>query len=236
MKRIFILSVLLLIGINTDAQVLISILLGDKLNSGKVEFGLDGGLNLSDVQGLDGASYTGRFNLGFYFDLKLKNPSWMIHTGVIVKSTMGSKDLPVYNLNDVDLDAVFAGGKVNRKLSYFNVPILMKYLFKNNFSIEAGPMLGLMNKSVDIFTQKVKDKDDLTYKIKIRDHYHPLDAGFMVGVGYRLMGGNGMNLAVRYYLGLVDITVDDSGTNQYNRSLYFAVGIPIGKGKKESKE
>ena len=36
-------------------QVLISILLGDKLNSGKIEFGLEGGANWSTIKNLDGA-------------------------------------------------------------------------------------------------------------------------------------------------------------------------------------
>jgi hypothetical protein len=52
----------------------------------------------------------------------------------------------------------------------------------------------------------------------------------MIGAGYRLLGGDGINLGVRYYHGLVDTYIDDSTPNQYNRSLYFAVGIPIGAG------
>jgi hypothetical protein len=82
--------------------------------------------------------------------------------------------------------------------------------------------------------RQLKKKDDLLYKLKIKDRYHPLDAGLMAGVGYRLLGG--MNLTVCYYYGLVDITVDDSTPNQYNRCLYFMVGIPIGAGKKPVKE
>jgi hypothetical protein len=232
MKNFLIISTLLFISITANSQILISILLGDKLNSDKLEFGLDGGLNIANINGIDQTNAVRRFNVGFYFDLKLKNPAWMVHTGVIVKSTLGAKDLPVYNLNDANLNTAFAGGNVDRRLSYFNVPILIKHQFKKSFFVEAGPMLGLMNKSVDVFTQKVIDADDLSYTLKIRDNYHPLDAGLMVGLGYRLLGGNGMNLGVRYYYGLVDITLDDSTPNQYNRSLYFSVGIPIGKAKK----
>jgi len=40
-----------------------------------------------------------------------------------------------------------------------------------------------------------------------------------------------MNLGVRYYRGLVDITIDDTTPDQYNSSLYLSVGIPIGAGK-----
>jgi len=90
-----------------------------------------------------------------------------------------------------------------------------------------------MNRStIDRFVATLETKDDLTYVHEIKDLYHPLDAGIIAGIGYRLMGGNGMNIGARYYLGLVDITIDDSSPNQYNRVFYVAVGIPIGVGKK----
>lgn len=218
-----------------QGQVLISLLLGDKLNSGKIEFGLDGGVNYPDIRGLNHGHLKGTLNLGFYFDIKLKNPQWMIHTGVLVKSSMGTSDLPVYLLNNADLDSAFEGGEVKRKINYFNVPIMMKYKFKNNFSVEGGIVPSLRAKAYDIFTNEIND-GDLEYKVDIRDQFHRLDFGLMGGLGYRLMGGNGMNLTVRYYYGLVDITPDDSTPKQYNTSLYLAVGIPIGAGKAKKRE
>ncbi|MDH4091210.1 MAG: PorT family protein [Cyclobacteriaceae bacterium] len=228
MKRTLIILCLLAWSSVGYSQILISLLLGDKLNSDKLEFGLDGGISFVDLRGISEAKANGTFNLGFYFDLNLKNPAWMVHTGVIVKSTMGAKHLDVYPLNNPDLDAAFSGGTIERRLSYFDVPILIKHRFKNKFTIEAGPMVGLLTKSFDVFTQKVKDKDDLTYKLNVKDAYHPLDAGLMIGLGYRLMGGRGMNLGIRYYYGLVDIMIDDTAPNVYNRALYLAFGIPIG--------
>jgi len=219
-------------ALRCNGQILISILLGDKINSGKLEFGLDGGLSVSSLHGLDPSKTKSSLNLGFYFDFKLKN-SWYFNTGVMVKSTMGATKVNVYSLNNPELDNSFKDGSVTRRLGYFNVPFMMKYKFKNQFFVEAGPMISLMNKSTDEFIATVADKDDLTYKVKIRDWYHPLDAGVIGGVGYRLQGGNGMNIAVRYYYGFVDITVDDLSPGQYNRSLYFAVGIPIGVSKKK---
>lgn len=222
---------MLLFCFAANSQVLISILLGDKLNSGKVEFGLDGGLNWSTIHGLPGANNLTGFNLGFYFDIKLKNPAWMVNTGVIVKSPLGADDLPVYSLNDPHLDSVFSGGSVTRKLRYFNVPITMKYKFKNNLYVKGGVQLGLRSKCFDEFTNTIKDDEDLKYKLKIKDQFHPLDAGLAFGLGYRLMGGNGMNIGLQCYLGLIDVVVDDASPKQYNRSLYLTVGIPIGKGK-----
>lgn len=232
-RTLLLAAALLLPAAAAEAQVLISLLLGDRLNSGKVEFGLDGGMNLTSMQGVEHAEGTWSWNLGFYFDIKLRDP-WMIHTGVIVKSTLGAGGLPVYSLGDPVLDAAFSGGVVTTKLQYFNVPVLAKYHLNNHWFVVAGPMLGLLHKATDEFANSVHDPADLTYELKTKAGYHPLDAGLMLGAGYRLLGGHGMNLGIGYYLGLVDVVIDDSKPNRYNRSLYFTAGIPIGAEKAKS--
>jgi hypothetical protein len=229
-KYLLIIGLLLFVNV-VRSQILISLLLGDKLNNGKIEFGLDGGWNLSNIKNLDAANNLNNFNLGFYFDFKLKNPAWMINTGVIVKSTMGADDLPVYSLGNAGLDSSFRGGKVTRKVKYFNVPIMMKYNFKNHFYVKAGAQLGLRYKAFDEFKNSINDKEDLKYKLKTKDDFHPLDAGLALGIGYRLLRGNGMNIGLQYYYGFVDVVIDDSSPSQFNRSLYVTVGIPIGKKK-----
>lgn len=238
MRILVILFILSVSAIRSNGQVLISLLLGDKLNTGAIEFGLDGGLSVSSLNGLDNSERLEGFHLGFYFDIRLsKTPSpWLFHTGVIVKSRMGAEDLPVYSLNDPDLDNAFVGGNVKRKLGYFNVPFMMKYKLKHNFFVEAGPMFGLRSKSTkDEFFGAGKN-ENLEFTVNTKDRYHILDAGFVAGAGYRLLGGNGMNLGIRYYWGFVDVTIDDSTPNQYNRCLYLAVGIPVGAGKAKEKE
>ena len=93
-----------------------------------------------------------------------------------------------------------------------------------------------MHGAHDTFVKSVQDKDDLNYKREVKNNYHPLDVGFMIGVGYRLLGGNGVNLGIRFYHGLVDILIDDSSLNQYNLSLYVTVGIPIGAHPQDEEE
>src|SRR5687768_1342129 len=112
MRILFILLIVALSYTRSEGQVLISLLLGDKLNTGKIEFGLDGGLSLSNLHGVSPSSTKPGFNLGFYFDFRLKNPAWALHTGVMVKSTLGAEDILVYSLNDQDLDNAFSGGSV----------------------------------------------------------------------------------------------------------------------------
>lgn len=234
MKKIFLVVALLFCIQSSRSQVLISLLFGDKLNSPKIEFGLEGGVNFSSISNLEGADSRANFNLGFYFDYKLKNPSWLVSTGVIVKSTMGANGLALYPLNDANLNAAFVGGHIDRKIKYFNVPIAIKYKINQNIYVKGGVQLGLLSKANDVFKNDY-DGEDLTYKNNIRDQLHVIDAGLALGTGYRLLKGNGMNLGVNYYYGLVSINKGDASPKQYNRSFYITAGIPIGKGKAAKK-
>lgn len=235
MKKQLIILSLLFCGCSAHSQVIISLLLGDKLNSDKIEFGLDGGINFSDLKGIPEAKYKSNFNLGFYFDFKMKNPAWMINTGVIVKSTMGAKNVPVYVLNNPQLDQIFENGHITRNLEYFDVPFLIKHQFKNRIFIKTGPQFGLLYNAKDIFHNKIDDQD-LEYTNKVKSKFHPLDAGFVIGTGYRLKSGNGMNLGIHYYQGFVDVLIDDKGASQINKSIYVNLGIPIGVGKQKNKQ
>jgi hypothetical protein len=231
MKSYLLFLIVLLANVpTTRAQVLISLLFGDKLNTGNIEFGLDGGANFSDIRGLEESSFQSNFNIGFYFDIKTKNPNWLFKTGVLVKSSLGAAGLPPYALNNPDLDNAFTDGQVWRKINYFNVPIAMKYKLSDHFFLEGGIMPALRAKAYDYFTANVQGSD-LEYRVDIRDQVHRLDFGLLGGFGYRLFKGYGMNLTARYYYGLVDIMIDDNTPNQYNTSYYLSLGIPIGVGK-----
>ena len=213
----------------SNAQVLISLIFGDELNSGNIEFGLDGGLNWTNINGVDQAENLMGWNLGFYFDIKLSE-AWMLNTGVVVKGNLGAQNLPVYQLDNPELDNIFSdGGSVTRKLNYFSVPVMIKYRFENNIYVKAGFQLGLMYNGYDTFIKSVNEEDDLQHEVNIKDQYHPLDAGLAFGLGYRLLGGDGMNIGFNYYYGLIDVRIDDSSASELNQAIYVNVGIPIGK-------
>jgi hypothetical protein len=236
MKKTLLFIGLLFIGYTTHAQVLISLLFGDKLNSPNIEFGLDGGVNFGNIANLDPGKSLAMFNLGFYFDIRLKN-QWMLHTGVIVKSTMGADKLAVYSLGNESMDTVFASGHITRKINQFAVPIMIKYRFATYFHVEAGPMLSLRSKGYDYFKNKVKEEDDVTYKLDIGDNYKRIDAGIMVGAGFKLSKlPKTTQFGIRYYYSFVDPVKDNPGKAQYFSSLYLYCAIPIGAHPKEVKE
>jgi hypothetical protein len=221
------------ISLNLHSQVVISLLFGDELNSDKVRFGLDGGINFSNLTGIDGTKFLENFNLGLYFDIQLKeNSKWYVHTGVLLKSEMGARSVPLYSLDDPGLDSVFHGGNIERQLKYINFPVLARYKFTSHFFIEIGPMLGILTKATDEFYNSVKKDEDLSFKNKVTGRYKWFDAGIEAGLGYHLIKGTGVNFGIRYYQGFMDILKDNSGDPVWNQSIYLFVSIPIGAGEK----
>jgi hypothetical protein len=238
MKRILIPTALMILmvamSITARSQVLISLLLGDKLNTGKIEFGLDGGVNWLTMSNTPKARTLFDWNLGFYFDFRMKNPHLFIHTGVLVKSKMGTKGLDPYPLGNNSLDTVFAGGTVERKINYFNVPVMLRYRFDNFIHFEGGVQLGLRYTGYDVFYNEINDKEDLRFMNDVADNYTRIDAGALAGVGYRFHKGEGMILSVRYYYGFVDADRVLDGNQNYS-AIYITGAIPIGKAKAEKK-
>lgn len=232
MKKTIFISFLFFTTLSANSQVLISLLLGDKLNSDGLEFGLEGGYNFSTITGFESNKYTSTFNLGFYFDIRLKN-QWSLYTGTLVKSRAGINLLTPTDLASLNTSTYPAEGEYKQVVNAFLVPVLLKYKLKNHFYLEAGPQFGLMYKAWVEYNSTV---DNIEGRIRETntDQLNRIDAGFMGGFGYQLMKGKGMTIGVKYYTGFVDVYKDMSGTK--NSSFYIKMNIPIGANKKKKEK
>jgi len=209
-------------------QIVISLLFGDALNTPEIEFGLIGGINRSNFLDVETAEGLNNFNLGFYFHFNLKKSSF-ISTGVLVKSNTGATGMPVYPTGDDDFDDVFQDGVRTTKISYFYVPIMFHQRFNNRWYLEGGFQAGLRTKAYDYF-DKDYNEGELDWKLNVRDQYAHLDAGFIVGVGYKFKKElKSMSAGINYYYGLVDIhkSEDILAKNSYINAF---IKIPIGLG------
>ncbi len=236
MKK-YLLIILVLFGTIqiAQSQVLITLLLGDKLNSPNVEFGLEGGINWAQISGMETTDYVYKWNLGFYFDIRIKN-QWWLYTGVLVKSDMGVNRLSSGDLSYLDAriytdsqtgDTI--AGDYSQRMKYFLVPVMIKYKFKNRIYAAAGPQFGLMHKSWVEFDASIDDID-VKNKEYNKDLINKIDAGFMLSTGYTFMKSPGVSLGVKYYQGFVNVYKGKSGT--HNRSFFITATIPIGAGEK----
>lgn len=238
MKKYFLIIILLVAGTVAQSQVLISLLLGDKLNSDALEFGLEGGINWTNISGMETKNFARKWNLGFYFDIRMKN-QWFLYTGVLVKSNFGVDKLTDNDLislnatNYNNLDTIPLEGDYSQKISSFMVPVLIKYKFKNNMYVELGPQFSLMYKSWVEFKSDIEGRDVFVKEFN-KEKINKLDAGIMVGLGYTLFKGTGWTLGAKYYYGFVDVYKDISGTK--NSSFFLKINIPIGAGEEAQKK
>lgn len=230
MKKYITLIFILFISYGVQSQVLIALLLGDKLNTGKIEFGLDGGLNYASISGMDANKKLSEFNLGFYFDIKMKE-NWYLNTGVLVKSNLGVDRLSHDDLEFLDAtiyldqnDEILEGD-YSQKSKYFLIPVLAKYKFKNHVFAEGGLQIGVRYKSWIQFDSNI-DGNSARIKEDNKDLTNWFDMGVTAGAGYRLLNGYGWTLGVRYYYGFFDVYKDFSGTK--NSSLFLRLNIPFG--------
>ncbi len=228
-KKITIILLLLLTYQAGKSQVLISLLLGDKLNSDKIEFGLDMGVNYAKMSGLESGTPLSVFNIGFYFDFKLKEQLYLT-TGVLVKSNVGLSNLRENDVFKLSPEITFLdSGTYEQKISYFHVPIMLKYRFKNHFYIHAGPQVALRTKAYLTYNHSY-EQQELDIKTNNSDVFNRLEVAAIGGFGYKLRKGTGMNIGVKYFYGLTNAIKDNAFTSK-NSSFYLYVGIPIGKEK-----
>lgn len=230
MKRIF-LIIFLLVSSLSQSQVLLSLIFGDKLNSDGLEFGLDGGVNYSDIAQMETSSTINPFNIGFYFDIRLKE-QWSLYTGVLVKAEMGVNKLTASDLEFLNARLYEDPGIYSQRIRYFIVPALIKYSFKNHIYLEAGPQLALMSKAWIEFRSD-NDGVEAIVKQTNTDQINRIDAGAAIGAGYRLKG-KGWSFGLRFYHGLTNVYKNRSGTT--NRALFLKVSVPVGAGKAKERE
>ena len=226
--------IFIFIGFSTTskAQILISLLLGDALNTEKIEFGINTGLNRSYILNIEESSGLNNFNIGFYFHINMFESSYL-STGVLVKTNVGARGMSTYPIGDPDFDDVYAEGELTKEINYFYVPILWHQRINNRFFLEGGLQIGLRSKAYDYFDLEDTYGGDLEYKRDVGDEYTRFDGGLVGGVGYKVRKQTKSTaVGINYYYGLLDVSkVPDMKIK--NSSIYLYVRIPIGTKPKE---
>jgi len=229
MKKVFLLVTLLCCYRLTTAQVLVALVFGDKLNSGKLEFGLMGGPVISDISNGGGSKSRLGLNLGMYFDIRFNNNQFAIHPEIIVKSALGAKGYTPYPTGDKYVDSLFQYGSLERKFKCISIPIMFRMRVAKLLYLDIGPQLDWMVQAKDHF--KIKENgSDAHYFYNINPQITMLDIGMGIGLAYRLKQLGGLSFGARYYKGFTDIEKVTAGS-QKNSAFMLNVYLPIGAAK-----
>jgi hypothetical protein len=145
---------------------------------------------------------------------------------------LGAKNYPVYSTENSSLDTFQDEYEITRELSYFSLPVMLRYKLTKLVYVGAGPQFSLMAKAEDTFYASVDD-NSLTYKRVITDEMNRIDVGVAGGVFVRFHETKGVTLSLRYYQGFIG-TEKNNDTKVLNQNFQITVGIPVGAVDKDT--
>jgi hypothetical protein len=218
-----------------NAQVLIGMLFGGKLASENFNIGFEIGANLPTVDGLEGASRTTGVLLGLFASWRFSE-QLHLYTGLLPLSNKGADDADPIPLNDAQLDTLIAGGRMDRKLDYLDIPVILQFAQSRNaggFRVGVGPQVNILLSAHDRYESTSALGTPVVTENDIEDSLERFDVGVAFDAEYRIKG-IGLAIGVRYYHGLTKLSSD--GPSMYNRVLSGSGRIALGSSRPKPPE
>lgn len=194
MKKVFLVAAVAVLGMSqTDAQV---------------KFGVKAGPQLTTIVGddFDEADSKIGFNVGGYANIRFSEQ--FAFQPEVLYSMQGAKE-------------EIAGTDISYNLSYINVPLMVKWYAYDGLNFEFGPQVGFNVAAKAKVEGSAFDIADGTYdfdELPGGAEVETIDFGVNIGAGYEFT--NGLNLGLRYGLGLTDIVKDSDAKNSV-----FSLGV-----------
>lgn len=216
------------ITIETKAQPLIMLLVGDKISSEEFVGGITGGLNLTNVSGLDGATSKLSWSFGASLHWRLTD-QWHFAPEIYFKTPGGTNGLSGLWKSQPSVDTLISDRKEWLSTSYVAIPFLMKYRV-GMFYIMAGPQVGYLVAATDNASGSTAEGAAVVIEKSAFGRVNHWDVGAVIGAEILLVpefGINSLRLGIRYYQGLLDVVTNDN-TTSYNSGVSVSIGVPIG--------
>ena len=141
------------------------------------------------------------------------------------------KDVPVITTGNPDLDDLLVEVEsADRKLSYIDIPILLKVKFSERFSIAAGPQISFLTGATDTYKSIPIEDVRLTTEIDIKNSVNKVDVGATLDLMYILVhpkGGKGINLFLRYTKGFMDLSKSSESAKDTSSLIQFGSTFPF---------
>jgi len=227
MKGVFLGLVLMaVIPQAAQSQVLIGILLGDKVTTENFHLGVDVGLGLSNISGISGTNLKSGFHFGLLAEWRFAK-GFYFQPGLLPFYQVGAKDLPFKDFGLPPVDVVVTDKSAVRQLNYYAIPIIVKYgLLQEKLHLGLGPQVNILSSAKDVFDGTISN--DISVTEDIKDQLNSTDTGIAFHAEYKLRGRYGVSVTARFYLGMSDLIKDNRGEAAKNRVFSLMATIPIG--------
>lgn len=212
-----------------DAQVLIGMLLGDKVASEKFHVGFDFGGNLSSLYGLPGARPGFGANIGLFGEYRFAERAFL-HVELVATAAMGERHIPADQFDPpVDVPPDLTDVLVERNLNYVALPVLVKGGFFDNRLLLALGLQGMvLTGARDEYTGTANDDVEVVHK-RGKD-LSRFDAGAVGMVEVKLWPRDpyALSAVARYYQGFVNVE-HQTGRVVWNGTVTVSLMLPLGR-------
>ena len=164
-------------------------------NAQEVKFGVKAGLNVANLGGdVKDASTKVGFQVGGLAEIKVSD-KFAIQPELLFNSVGAKRN------------------NISMALNYISVPVMAKYFVAEQFSLEAGPQVGILASA----TASANGQS-----VSIKDEFNTLDFGMNAGVGYDIT--ENIVASARYSFGVANIIKDSPEFKGTNNVFSVALG------------
>jgi hypothetical protein len=233
MKKLF-LSLLLITTFSTGVvkgqAALLVLIFGEKAATENFYFSLKAGINYSMITNVEDGKNRIGFNFGLVNNIKLSEKFTLLPE-FIALSPRGVRDFPTLTTGIPELDDLLADTEyTDRKLSYLDIPVLVKYHINDRWSVSAGPQISFLVNATDVYRSSPIEGITLKSELDIKDALNNIDLAAVIDLTFvvsKPVNGKGFNLFARYGLGFIDILKENDGDPFYNSTFQFGATFPF---------
>ena len=187
----------------------------------QIKIGVKGGLTISsEISEYENSARAG-FHLGGFANFGISD-NVGIQTELIFTTAGGVATVPS-GVQGINL-------KLTDKMSYLQIPVLLKYHANSGFTLEAGPYFGFLlsaKSSSEYEPPQGANPDDVDFK----ENANSVEFGLAGGLGYELASGLSFNGRLMYGIsGILNsdfVDQNDIDSNFNNFIIQISVGFPL---------
>ncbi|MCK4879979.1 MAG: PorT family protein [Bacteroidales bacterium] len=231
-KFLYIVFMLLTIssGVAKGQAALLVLIFGEKVASEHFYFSLKVGASYSMITNVEEGKNRPAANFGLINNIKLTDRLFLTPE-FLPLATRGVKDVPILTTGDPNLDELLVNpSSTDRKLSYIDIPVLLRYQLSERLWISAGPQISFLTGAKDIYNSEPINGAVLTTEIEIKENLASIDLGGVIDISCMLakpIAGKGVILYLRYNLGFIDMVKDNTGDPRRNSAIQFGAAFPF---------
>ncbi len=217
-------------GVLKGQAALLVLIFGEKAATENFYFSLKAGLNYSMITNIEeGRNRTG-FTFGLVNNIKLSE-RFSLLPEFIALSPRGVRDIPTLTTGIPELDDLLGDTEyTDRKLSYLDIPVLVKYHINDRWSVSVGPQISFLVNATDVYRSSPIEGITLKSELDIKDALNNIDLAAVIDLTFvvsKPVNGKGFNLFARYGLGFIDILKENEGDPFHNSTFQFGATFPF---------